>query len=113
MSLSSESVLDHIAEHLTFISGVQSFWFTFNMSYNHGCHLASRFHLEPINDEVLLVVAGLASYTRLGFAIKPTAWRKFLGGHRFAAHNCAIELEQKQIDIDAYINGIKPWRRRR
>jgi hypothetical protein len=31
----------------------------------------------------------------LGFAIKPTAWKKFLGGHRFAAHNCAIELEQR------------------
>ncbi len=32
----------------------------------------------------------------LRIAIKPTAWRKFLGGHQFAAHNCAIELEQKR-----------------
>ena len=45
---------------------------------------------------LLLVIAGLASYTRSGLAIKPTAWRKFLGGHQFAAHNCAIELEQKR-----------------
>jgi hypothetical protein len=81
MSLSSESVLDHIADYLTFISNAQSFWFTLNMSYGHGCHLASRFHLEPNNYEVLLVIASLALYTRLGFAIKPTAWRKFLGGH--------------------------------
>ncbi len=36
--------------------------------------------MEPNNFEVLLVVAGLAHYTRLGFAMKPTAWRKFLGG---------------------------------
>jgi hypothetical protein len=113
MSSSSESVLDHIADYLTFISDAQSFWFTLNTSYNHGCHLASRFRLEPNDYEVLLVVAGLASYTRLGFAIKPTAWRKFLGGHRFAAHNCAIELEQKKFDIDAYIDGTKPWCRRR
>jgi hypothetical protein len=42
-----------------------------NMSYNHDCHLASRFRLEPNNYEVLLVVAGLASYARFGFAIKP------------------------------------------
>ena len=28
----------------------------------------------------LLVVAGLAHYTRFGFAMKPTAWSKFLGG---------------------------------
>jgi len=45
MSESSESILDHIAEMLRFISN-----------------------------------AGLAHYTRFGFAMKPTAWRKFLGG---------------------------------
>ena len=40
------------------------------------------FRLEP-NDyevEVLLIVASLAHYTRFGFAMKPTAWSKFLGG---------------------------------
>jgi hypothetical protein len=83
MTLSSESILDHIADYLTFISNTQSFWFTLNTSYNHGCHLASRFCLEPNDYKVLLVVTGLALYTQLGFAIKPTAWRKFLGGHRF------------------------------
>jgi hypothetical protein len=72
MSSSSESVLDHIADYLTFISNAQSFWFTLNTSYDHGCHLASRFRLEPNNYEVLLVITGLASCTRLGFAIKPT-----------------------------------------
>jgi hypothetical protein len=97
MSSSSESILDHIADYLKFISGAQSFWFMLNTSYNHDCHLASRFRLEPNNYEVLLVVAGLASYTRFSFAIKPTAWGKFLSGHRFAAHNCAIELEQKKM----------------
>jgi hypothetical protein len=105
--------LNHIADYLKFISGTQSFWFTLNTSYNHDCHLTSRFQWEPIEYEALLVVASLASYTQLGFAIKVTAWRKFLGGHRFAAHNCAIELEQKKIDIDAYIDGTKPWRCRR
>ncbi len=48
---------------------------------------------------------GLASNTRFGFGIKPTAWRKFLGGHPFAVHNRAIKFEQKKIDLDAYING--------
>jgi hypothetical protein len=55
---------------------------------------------------MLLVVAGLVSYTRLGFAIKQTAWRKFLGGHQFALDDCAIEFEQKKIDINAYIDGM-------
>ncbi len=76
--------MDHIADYLKFISKAQSFWFTLNTSYDHGCHLASRFRLKPNDYEVILAVAGLALYTKLGFAIKPTAWRKFLGGHRFA-----------------------------
>ena len=80
MSQSSQSILDHIADFLKFISNTQSFWFTLDTSYNHGCHLANRFRLEPNDYEVLLVVAGLAHYTRFGFAMKPTAWRKFLGG---------------------------------
>ena len=53
---------------------------TLDTSYNHGCHLVNRFRLEPNDHEVLLVVAGLAHYTRFGFALKPTAWSKFLGG---------------------------------
>jgi hypothetical protein len=60
MSLSSESILDHIADYLKFISGTQSFWYMLNTSYNHDCHLASWFHWEQNSYEVLLVVAGLA-----------------------------------------------------
>jgi hypothetical protein len=97
--------LDHIADYLKFISSAPSFWFTLDTRYDHGCQLADRFRLEPNDYEVLLVIAGLASYTRFGFKIKPTAWRKFLGGHRFAVDDCVIELEQKKIDIDAIING--------
>jgi hypothetical protein len=41
MSRRYASVLDDIAEYLPFISSAQSFWFTLNMSYRHGCHLAS------------------------------------------------------------------------
>ena len=40
----------------------------------HGCHLANRFLLEPDEYEALL------HYTRFGFAMKPMAWSKFLGG---------------------------------
>jgi len=72
--------LDHIADFLKFISSAQSFWFSLDTSYGHGCHLANQFRLEPNDYEVLLVVAGLGHYTRFGFAMKPTAWSKFLGG---------------------------------
>ncbi len=63
MSTSCESVLDHIAKYLRFISDAPSFWFTLNTSYNHGFYLAHRFRLEPNDYKVLLVVAGLASCT--------------------------------------------------
>jgi hypothetical protein len=105
MSLSSEALLDHIANFLKFISSAQSFWFLLDMSYDHGCHLASRIRLDPGEYEALLTVAGLALYTRFGFQIKADAWRKFLGGRRFVADDCPIEFEQKKIDLDAYING--------
>ena len=105
MSSSSESLLDHIAYFLTFISSTQSFWFTLDTSYDHGCHLASRFRLDPEEHEVLLIVAGLVSYTRFGFQIKADAGRKFLGGRWFVADDCPIELDIKKIDLDAYIDG--------
>ena len=68
--------MDHIADFLKFISNAQSFWFSLDTSYGHGCHLANQFRLEPNDYEVLLVVAGLAHYTRFGFTMKPTAWSK-------------------------------------
>ena len=77
MSQSSQSILDHITDFLKFISNTQSFWFTLDMSYNHGCHLANRFGLEPKDYEVLLVFAGLAHYTRFGFTMKSADWSKF------------------------------------
>ncbi len=57
---------------------------------------------------MLLVVASLVHYTQFGFAMKPAAWRKFLGGHWFASDDCEMELYQKKIDLDAYINGTPP-----
>ena len=71
--------MDHKADFLEFISNTQSFWFSLDTRYGHGCHLANRFCLESDNYEVLLVVAGLAHYTRFGFTVKPTARSKFLG----------------------------------
>ena len=108
MSARSEALLDHIADFLKFISSAQLFWFSLDTSYDHGCHLASRFRLDPDEYEALLIIAGLASYTRFGLQIKAGAWRKFLGGRRFVIDNFAIEFGQKKIYLDAYINGTPP-----
>jgi hypothetical protein len=92
---------------------VQSFWFTLDMSCDHGCHLARQFRLNPEEYEVLLIVASLASYTRFGFTIKATAWSNFIKGHQFFTNNSAIEFNQKYVDIDAFINGTAPSRQNR
>ena len=96
--------MDHIADFLKFISNTQSYWFTLNTSYDHGCHLANRFRLDQKEYEAVLIVAGLAKYTRFGFQIKADTWRKFLGGHWFVVDGCTIELAQKWLDLNAYIN---------
>jgi hypothetical protein len=43
MSVTYVVLLDHIANFLIYLSGTRSFWFSLNTSYDHGCHLASRF----------------------------------------------------------------------
>ena len=61
--------------------------------------------------ELLLIGAGLAFYNKRNngsFAIKRNALEVFLGGHRFALHDISFDLNDKKIDIDAWINGTKP-----
>jgi hypothetical protein len=53
MSSSSEALLDHIANFLKFFSSAQLFWFLLNTSYDHGCHLARSFRLDPDEYEVV------------------------------------------------------------
>ena len=75
MSSSSAVLLDHIdiAYFLKFISSTQSYWFSLNKSYDHGCHLANRFRLDPEEYEAILIVSGLAPYAKFDFQIKATA----------------------------------------
>ena len=86
MFLRSEALLDHIADFLKFIPSTQLFWFTLNTSYDHGCHLASCFRLDPEDYDALLIVAGLASYTRFGFQIKAMA--SLLSHHCLSLSSC-------------------------
>jgi hypothetical protein len=61
-----------------------------------------------------LLVWRIIANNQVGFAIKPTAWGKFLGGHLCASDNCAIELDIKKIDLDAYIVRTPPsWLKQR
>ncbi len=46
--------------------------------------------MDPEEYEALLIVAGLAHYTRFGFALKPMAWSKFLGLGGWGDENITI-----------------------
>ncbi len=57
MSLSSESILDHIADYLKFISDAQSFWFTLNTSYDARAGGRSEVLAEATADGTVEVTA--------------------------------------------------------
>jgi hypothetical protein len=57
MPLSSESVLDHIAEYLKFISDAQSFWFTLNTSYDARAGGRAKVMAEATADATVEVMA--------------------------------------------------------
>jgi hypothetical protein len=40
--LMTEELLDHLAEHMLFLSTVSLFWYSLNSSYDHGFHLSQR-----------------------------------------------------------------------
>jgi hypothetical protein len=110
------TLLDHLAEHISYLSTASSFWFNVNSSYDHGCNLSKQMGMSPQDYEYLLVAANLAHFhQRWGFSIKISKWKLFLEGHRFATTNCmgmgTVEIDAKKLDINVCINGLPPKHR--
>ncbi len=57
MSSSSESILDHIADYLKFISDARLFWFTLNTSYDARAGGRSEVMAEATADATVEVTA--------------------------------------------------------
>ena len=110
MPLSTNVLLDHIANYLIYLSDTPSFWYTLNTSYDHQFHLSKQFGLSPRDYECLLAAANLAHHTKSGFTIKPKEWKIFLDGHYFTIaaegiDECKVEFDKKKMNIDALINN--------
>jgi hypothetical protein len=106
--------LDHLADHLIYLSTATSFWYSLDSSYDHEFHLSKRLGISPQDYEYLLVAAQLAHFhTKWGFSIKKLKWKLFIEGHRFTANNCTatFEVDVKKLDLDAFINGVSPKHR--
>ena len=98
--------LDHLADHLVYLSSSSSFWFSLNSSYDHDFHLCKQLGMKPTDYESLLVSADLAHFhKRWGFSIKMSKWNDFLEG--FTTINCdgMFEVDQKKVDLNAFIRG--------
>jgi hypothetical protein len=95
--------LDHLADHLVYLSSSSSFWFSLNSSYDHDFHLCKRLGMKPEDYESLLVSADLDHFhKRWGFSIKMSKWNDFLEG--FTTINCdgMFEVDQKKVDLNAF-----------
>ena len=63
MATSYDSIsLDHLADHLIYLSSSSSFWFSLNSSYDHDFHLSKRLGMTPKDYKYLLVAADLAHF---------------------------------------------------
>jgi hypothetical protein len=88
------TLLEHLADHIMYLSTASSFWFSLNFSFDHGCHLSKQMGMSPQDNEYLLLAANLAHFHKKGgFPIKILMWKLFLEGHLFATTNCMDTVE--------------------
>jgi hypothetical protein len=112
------ALLDHLADHLIYLSTATSFWYSLDSSYDHEFHLSKRLGMSPNDYEYLLVAAQLAHFhKKWGFSIKKLKWKLFIEGHRFTTTDCTatsngtFEIDAKTMDLTAFINGVSPVHR--
>jgi hypothetical protein len=65
------TLLEHLAEHIIYLSTAYSFWFSLNSSYDHGCHLSKQMGSMSPQDYEYLAAANLSHFHQnWGFSIK-------------------------------------------
>ena len=47
-------ILDHLAEHMFYLSTASFFWFILSLSHDHGFHLSQQLGMSPHDYECLL-----------------------------------------------------------
>ena len=109
MSTSYDGVIiDHLAEHILYLSTASLFWFSLSSSHGHGFHLSQWLGMSPHDYKCLLVAANLAQFhPKWGFIVKIVQWEHFIEGHRFNTSNGmgTFEVDTKKLDLHAFING--------
>jgi hypothetical protein len=107
-------LLDHLAEHMIYLSSISSFWFSLDSNYDHEFNLSQQLGMTPKGYKYLLVAANVAHFHQSwGFSIKKMKWKLFLKGHQFSTINCpgTFEVDTKKLDLNAFIHGLSPKHR--
>ena len=103
------TILDHLAEHMLYLSTTSLFWFSLDSSYDHEFHLSHRLGMTPLDYKCILAAANLAHYhPKWGFTILVGRWKMFLEGHHFytSEGTGSFEVDRKKLDINACILGV-------
>ncbi len=70
------TILNHLAEHMLYLSTASSFWFSLSLSHDHGFHLSQRLGITPHDYAALLQRSGSgsAAVAAAEAAARATAW---------------------------------------
>jgi hypothetical protein len=60
------ALLDHLADHLIYLSTATSFWYSLDSSYDHEFHLSKRLGMSPNDYEYLLLQPNLLTFIKNG-----------------------------------------------
>ena len=104
------SLLDHLAQHMIFLSTAPSFWYSLNSSYDHGFHLSHRLGMTPHDYERLLAAANLAHYHRNGGSAVAAARRLWRWHQRDRAMSAAAWRLRGSGSAVAAARRLGPWR---
>ena len=77
-------ILDHLAEHMLYLSTASLFWFSLSSSHDHGFHLSQRLGMSPHAYKCLLVAQ---SYHLVPDSEMSGTMRLVLNGHNSINNN--------------------------
>ena len=109
-SIYDGSLLDHLAQHMIFLSTAPSFWYSLNSSYDHGFHLSHRLGMTPHDYERLLAAANLAHYHRNGGSAVAAARRLWQWHQHDRAMSAAAWRRRGGGSVVAAARGLGRWR---
>ena len=103
------SLLDHLAEHLIFLSTAPSFWYSLNSRYDHGFHISHHLGMTLHDYKRLLAAANLAHcHPKCGFTMLVDRWKMFLEGHHFYTYNSMLSQSFPMPTAPATAVGALP-----